>query len=311
MRAVVGVTDNSWAAYLRDRPHLTEANFWLPSPTRSFKSLAPGEPFLFKTHWPDNRLVGGGFYSGYDIFSIQEAWALFGEGNGVAGETELARAIAAYRKQPPDPRAQIGCVMLRDLFFVPQGQTLAAPTDFAKNIVRFKGYDLATTGRHVDAMFNALLDRSDIRISDEYTGVASVVPGAVFGRDRLVRQRAGQQAFKGLVLASYDRQCAITGNHIQPTLEAAHIRPVSDHGQNLVSNGLLLRSDVHTLFDLGYLGLNLRDELQVSPRLRSDWGNGKEFYDLQGRPIRVPRNRADQPSAEAISWHLDTVFKTG
>ena len=49
MRAVIGVTDNDWAAYLRDRPYITEANFWTPSPRGSFRALSPGEPFLFKT----------------------------------------------------------------------------------------------------------------------------------------------------------------------------------------------------------------------------------------------------------------------
>jgi len=308
MRAVVSVTDNAWAAYLRDRPHLTEANFWLPTATTSFRALSPGEPFLFKTHWPENQMVGGGFFSGYGALSVHEAWELFGEGNGVASEEALAAAIASYRKQPPDPQMKIGCVLLRDLFFAPVGRALPGPEDFARNIVRFKGYDLAGSGHHVDAIFSSLLDSSEIRVSDEYTGVASLVPGPVFGRDRLTKQRIGQQAFKGLVLTSYDRRCAVTGNHIQPTLEAAHIQPVSRDGRNLVSNGLLLRSDVHTLFDLGYLGINLRNELQVSPRLRSDWGNGQEFYDRAGQPIVLPRNSSDRPAAEFVEWHLDEVF---
>lgn len=309
MRAVVGVTDNSWAAYLRDRPHLTEANFWLPSSSSKFKALKAGEPFLFKTHWPDNRMVGGGFFSGYDAFTVREAWELFGEGNGVGSEAALSAAIAGYRKSPPDPEAVIGCVLLRDLFFVPSGQALDAPTDFAKNIVRFKGYELGASANQLDVIFSDLLDRASIRISDEYTGLPSVVSGPVFGLDRLTKQRAGQQAFKGLVLTSYERRCAITGNHIRPILQAAHIRPISECGENTVANGLLLRSDVHTLFDLGYLGLNTRNELQVSPRIREEWGNGKEFYELAGQEIRLPRNRADRPDKAAVEWHMDTRFK--
>lgn len=308
MRAVIGVTDNRWAAYLRDRPTISEANFWVPSGRSAFKALAPGEPFLFKTHWPDNQLVGGGFYSGYAALTVREAWGLFGEGNGVGSEVELAAAIARYRKAPPDVGTVIGCVLLRDLFFVPAGSTLDAPGDFAKNIVNFKGYDLATTGKHVDVMLDDMLGHSEVRIDDEL-GRAQVVPGPVFGRDRLVRNRVGQQAFKGLVLTSYGRRCAITGNHIAPTLQAAHIRPVSADGENRVDNGLLLRSDVHTLFDLGYLGLNPRHELQVSPMLRQEWGNGSEFYERAGRAIEVPGARVDRPSRQAVEWHLDTVFR--
>lgn len=71
MRAVIGVTDNRWAEFLRVRPHLDQANFWLPSGKEAFKALQPGEPFLFKTHWPENRLVGGGFYSGFAVFTVR------------------------------------------------------------------------------------------------------------------------------------------------------------------------------------------------------------------------------------------------
>lgn len=310
MRGVIGVTDNRWAAYLRDRPDLTEANFWLPSGLQAFKALSPGEPFLFKTHWPENQLVGGGFFSGYAQLAIHEAWQLFGQGNGVDSEAALALAIANYRKEQPDARTVIGCVLLRDLFFAQPHETLDAPGDFAKNIVRFKGYDLsAPSGRHVDLMFETLLGRADLRIGEELDVEPDVVPGPVFGRDRLVRARVGQQAFKGLVLTSYQRQCAITGNHIAPTLQAAHIRPVAQHGLNRVDNGLLLRSDVHTLFDLGYLGINPRYELQVSPLLAAEWGNGREFYDRQGSVIALPTTRSNRPSRESVEWHLDTVFR--
>lgn len=308
MRAVIGVTDNQWASYLRDRPDLAEANFWVPSGRPAFKMLSTGEPFLFKTHWPHNQLVGGGFYSGFTQLTVREGWDLFGEGNGVSSREELAIAISRYRKAPLDLSAVIGCVLLRDLFFVPESQTLDAPGDFAKNIVNFKGYDLTAGGRHVDVMFGALLNHATIRIADTF-GHGEEVPGPVFGRDRLIRNRVGQQAFKGLVLTSYDRRCAITGNHIQPTLQAAHIRPVAREGQNRVDNGLLLRSDVHTLFDLGYLGINHRYELQVSRLLREEWGNGREFYDVAGQAIRVPGDRANRPSPEAIEWHLDTTFR--
>ena len=51
MKIVVGVTDNRWAAFLRDNSDITEANFWQPSP-HGFKALLPGEPFLFKTKDP-------------------------------------------------------------------------------------------------------------------------------------------------------------------------------------------------------------------------------------------------------------------
>lgn len=306
MRAVVGVTDNDWADFLRARPHLTEANFWLPSVNSTFRALSVGEPFLFKTHWPDNRLVGGGFFSGFTELTIQEAWELHGEGNGVESLAALTNRIAHYRRSEPDRRVRIGCVLLRDLFFAPESRALSAPADFSKNIVRFKGYELNSSSA-LEMQLEALLDRSELRISDDL-GIPSVVPGATRGLPALVVPRVGQQAFKSLVLTSYHRRCAVTGNKVEPVLQAAHIRPVADEGEHRVDNGLLLRSDVHILFDRGYLGIDDRFRLHVSHRLRDDFGNGDEFYSRVGSTIDIPDRRADRPNREAITWHMDSRF---
>lgn len=306
MRAVVGVTDNDWAAFLRDRPLITEANFWLPSAASTFRALSAGQPFLFKTHWPENQLVGGGFFSGYSQLTIAEAWSIHGEGNGVASLEELTLRIARYRKTLPDPQMVIGCVLLRNLFFTPLESTRAAPPDFAKNIVRFKGYELGA-GSPLEATLRDMLAVSGVRVDDD-DGAPRVVPGEVYGLDRLTKHRVGQRAFQSLVLTGYHRRCAVTGNKVSPVLQAAHIRPVSKQGENRVDNGLLLRSDVHILFDSGYLGINDRHQIQVSRRLRDDYGNGDEFYALAGSVIDLPDRRIDRPSVEAVTWHMDEVF---
>jgi len=54
----VGVTDKQWYRFLAGRPGVTEVNFWQPSGAREFRVLDPGEPFLFKAHYPDNKVVG-------------------------------------------------------------------------------------------------------------------------------------------------------------------------------------------------------------------------------------------------------------
>ena len=305
MRGVVGVTDNRWASFLHARPWLSEVNFWLPSARSSFKALSAGEPFLFKTHWPHNRLVGGGFFSGYAVFSIEEAWDLFGEGNGVASMGDLAERIARYRNEPPSLGMQIGSVLLRDTFFVDEEATLPGPFDFAKNIVTYKTYDLAAAS-HVEAALQELLSNSAPVSEDQPLGV----DGPTKGLPRMTVPRVGQQAFKGLLLNSYHRRCAITGAKIIPTLDAAHIRSVEHGGEHRLDNGLLLRTDVHRLFDAGYLGIDLQHRLMVSPSLRRKFGNGEEFYSKQGTVIELPERRVDRPSVEAVTWHLDEVFRS-
>jgi len=136
MRTAVAVTDDRWAAHLRDRPDLVEANFWLPS-GMGFRAVVQDEPVLFKTHWSaGNRLVGGGLYSGYARLRVSEAWSLFREGNGVATQAELLARIRHYRRDhrqdDADPDPFIGCVMLRSLFFADPGTEPPGPPDFGQ-----------------------------------------------------------------------------------------------------------------------------------------------------------------------------------
>lgn len=111
-----------------------------------------------------------------------------------------------------------------------------------------------------------------------------------------------------MVMNAYARRCAVTGETIRPVLEAAHIRPIEHSGEHRLDNGLLLRSDVHTLFDRGYLGIDSKYRLMISPLLRDQFDNGDEFYVKKGREVSVPVRRLDRPNHEFLEWHADTVF---
>ena len=258
-----------------------------------------------------NRIVGVGFFSGSVPLPVSKAWEIFGEGNGCADEFEMRQRISKYRRAPIGPAEdpEIGCIMLRDVVFVEPADALPAPADWPKNVVQGKSYDLSEPeGSVIEQMLEGLLARHGW--ADD--AGPRVVPGQVYGQDRLARVRVGQRAFQALVLDSYGRRCAVTGDKIVPVLEAAHIRGVGQGGENRLDNGLLLRSDVHTLFDRGYLSVHPdRRSLMVSPRLRSDFGNGEEFYAraASGATIALPRRRADRPAREFLEWHTDTLFK--
>lgn len=77
-----------------------------------------------------------------------------------------------------------------------------------------------------------------------------------------------------------------------------------------MSNGLLLRTDVHQLFDLGYLGLHPRTlQIQASPRLQLDFQDGAEYRELQGRTPILPAPVADRPSRARLEWHMEVVWR--
>ncbi|MGH8961543.1 MAG: HNH endonuclease [Jatrophihabitantaceae bacterium] len=312
MKACVGVTDQGWYEFLAARPHLTEANFWLPSGgPATFRVIAPGDPLLFKTHYPHNRLVGGGILSDYRRLPMSLAWDAFGEENGAASLVEMRRAIAKYRKAPlqADEDPVIGCVMLRDVAFPPASDVLPAPDDFAKNIVQWKGYTLGAESQSpVERMFRWLVGVSPGALGG--VDVVQMPDGPMFGRPRLVAPRLGQDAFVAVVQDAYRMRCAVTGAKIRPALQAAHIRPVARDGQHRVDNGLLLRADVHIMFDRGYLGVDPQTKaLHVSARLRTTFGNGEEFYAKAGTRIAVPERRVDRPNREFLEWHMDEVFQ--
>ena len=92
--------------------------------------------------------------------------------------------------------------------------------------------------------------------------------------------------------------CAMSGSPVIETLEAAHIVPYQGPGTNHLSNGLLLRADCHTLFDMGLLAVDHETlGILVSPRL-----NGTEYEALRGQGLRVGHS-GTYPSREALRMH--------
>lgn len=317
MRAWLGVTDWDWYEKLRSIG-ATEVNFWQPSGGRRFNALEPGGPFLFKTHYSGgNRIVGGGFFSGWAALPLSMAWDLFGEANGCSTLEEMQARVQRYRRSAADVAndPEIGCIMLDAVRYFSPGEAPPAPPGWSPNIVQGRGYELGVDeGQYVEEVFHSLLAGAvaePLGSGVDLDWHASQVEGPVFSGTRPTPVRVGQRAFKALVQETYGRRCAVTGDRIVPVLEAAHIKPVSCQGENRLDNGLLLRSDVHTLLDRGYLAVHPdRRTLLVSPRLRSRWGNGEEFYAraASGDPIREPKRAVDRPNREFLTWHADTVF---
>ena len=307
MRAWVAVTDKDWYRFLSRRTDLDEINFWQPGGNRVFGTLSPGEPFLFKLHYPDNAIVGGGYFTHSSRLPASVAWEAFGEKNGASSYVEMCLRIERYRRKPLDPRGQyiIGCIILQEPFFFPEADWLPAPPDFQRQTVQGKMYDLRDPVGH--ELWQKVLARMRPAQGSAVTEPRAEIP--LDWRERPVRYRLGQGAFRVLVTDVYGRRCAVTGEKALPVLEAAHIRPVTEAGPHRVDNGLLLRSDVHTLFDQGYVTVTPKHRFLVSPRLKRDFDNGEPYYQLSDKRIWLPGRDEDQPSREFLEWHADTVYR--
>ncbi len=308
MKLYVGVTDDNWYRFLAERPDIDELNFWQPSGSRNFAVIQPGDLFLFKLHSPLNFIAGGGIFTHFTRCPIELAWEAFGEKNGVATYDGMRRRVAGYRRVAPDSRESfvIGCIMLRDPFFFPQEQWIPSPADFSRNIVQGKSYD-ASTGTGKD-LYAAVQERLANRTTPEEISETPDGQGILWSDPRMVRSRLGQGSFRMLVTDTYERRCAVTQEKALPVLQAAHIKPVTQQGEHRIDNGLLLRSDVHTLFDSGYLTITPEHKIEVSKRLHEDFDDGEHYYQLGGSEIWLPPNDRDRPRRDFLEWHADTVF---
>ena len=313
MNFFVAVTDYDWFQLHASKSDVAEVNFWRPSPEASFKALNAGEMLLFKLHSPRNFVVGGGFFTRFVQLPISLAWDAFGEGNGVRSLSEMRDRIAKYRRVPiaPTENPKIGCILLAEPFFFTEAEWIPVPSDFSLNIVQGKGYDSqdGTTGK---ALLEATTERLAARTTPNYDpGPATIaaIGSARYGEPTMVRPRLGQGIFRVVVTDAYERRCAITGERTLPVLEAAHIKPYSVGGPHEPENGLLLRSDLHTLFDQGYLTVDAEQlKVVVSSRIREEFENGRDYYHLHGRTIRLPHETASLPSREYLAFH-NSVFR--
>ena len=115
-------------------------------------------------------------------------------------------------------------------------------------------------------------------------------------REEAVRQ--GQSAFRRRLLEIYGNQCCISGANAVQALDAAHIIPFSGSGSDSPNNGLLLRSDLHRLFDAGALAVNDQYCVVLADHLKPT-----SYHKFEDVLLRAPRHRSERPSLDALRAH--------
>jgi len=302
----IAPTDYDWFSFLATQPGLEEVNFWTPSTHFAFRS-EPGTPFFFKLKSPHNAIAGFGYFARYDPLPEFLAWDCFGVGNGApsfqAMKTRLEGIRARNNMAGATGLEQIGCIVLANPVFFPKENWIPQPTNWPPRNLRPMRYDLTQgEGR---------------RIWDDCLPLSVLLsPGQGapaenrWGEPTLVRPRLGQGAFRLAVTAAYGRACAMTEEHSLPALEASHIKPFAMDGPHDVSNGILLRSDLHRLFDTGYITVTPDYRIHVSDVLKEHFQNGKSYYPYQDRPLAViPDRPENRPNPELLRWHNEVCFK--
>lgn len=295
IKLVVAVTDQGWFECLHALPQLAEVNFWTVS-SKPFTGLEQGELLLFAR---DNAIVGGGVFVMADALPCSVAWEVFGRANGAASFDEMRRRIAS----PPQTRRDvvIGCHVLAQPFFWDAAQWIALPRPLRSP---YQTYDTALAKGA--ALWEAVQARlappqfSDGEFFDEQRR---------FGNPVLIRPRLGQGAFRLQVTDAYRRCCAVTREKTLPALEAAHIRPYSKGGEHRPANGILLRRDIHSLYDLGYVSITPDLTFVVSGRIREEFEDGRAYYALHGNNVAIPNRAECRADRTALEWHYECVFQ--
>jgi putative restriction endonuclease len=304
----VAVTNPAWFTYLRGRAGvgatLDEVNFWNPGGV-PLKALGPGAPVFFRLKAPHRRIGGFGFYGSFRRMRLIDAWTAFGDGNGCEDPLRLAELTGRRLEE------EIGCTALREATFWPDEAHV--PWEEAEGWSR-TGIQRGKT--EVDparaAALLAMLQRDRARVPEDLA-TEEFVPLETDERELALartRPRVGQGTFRTRLLSAYGGRCAVTGEHTEVVLDAAHIQPYLGPRSNRLQNGVLLTKEFHALLDAGYVTITGDYRLRVSRRLRDEWRNGHRYYPYDERPLLVTPSAAEtRPNRAVLDWHAAHVFK--
>lgn len=305
VKIYIGNTDLRWFDFLANAGELDEVNFWQPSP-RNFRAVGPGEFFAFRLKSPRNVIGGFGIVSNLQVLPIQLAWETFGTKNGVASLDDFITKIQSYRSEERvTPNTEIGCRILVQPVFLKQEFWQPLPDNWSGNIVSGRSYNTdESDGRdlwqRLDELYQFYQARNISQLQE---------PSRRFGDPTLIRPRLGQGAFRISVIEAYKRECALSAGRVLPALEAAHIKPFHLGGEHVESNGILLRRDIHSVFDAGLATFDADFKFVVSPKVKEIFNNGHEYRRLHGQRLSLPSNPEHHPAQSALEWHRDQRFE--
>jgi putative restriction endonuclease len=277
---VLALTDVEWFKYLREwQPPII--NFWTPT-AWVVNKINPGDVFYFFLKSPYRR-VGGYATFVYSVrFTLADAWKKFAIGNGEASLDRVLERLRSINKAI-DPDSMIGCIILKDAVYFRDKDFIAAEelgTTFSQGIQKFK----YLTGAACEENRDSVVVREHLRREYSYG-----------------RARVASGPFRDTLLNIYGK-CTVTGADYPLVLRAARIDP--DSQDNNPRNGLLLRSDIHTLFSANLLTVGEDYRVKLSQILEST-----SYEGLEGKGIYLPKDPKLYPLQEALKKRRERLIE--
>ncbi|MFN4247516.1 MAG: HNH endonuclease [Flavipsychrobacter sp.] len=290
----ISPTNDKWFQYLKENNYNSFINFWTPTPW-NIKQLADSDKLYFLLKSPIRKIGGYGEFHSYINLSVHDAWVKFGQRNGCSNKADLISRIQTYlEKNSSQHKGKtidaethiIGCIILKNCQFWEADDYIIHSEyniDFAEQIVKIKYFN---TYNPFDIEQN---QQSNYQIVSE--------PKEEY--KTLTNSRKGQSSFKGKILKSYNNRCCISGESCPELLEAAHIQQYLNSSSNHIQNGLLLRVDLHRLFDCGLLLIDPDYRVKISSILKDS-----SYYKYDGITISIPDNPAHHPSKASLKLRI-------
>lgn len=301
----IGNTDHDWFDFCKSQPDLKEVNFWQPS-RQHFKAIDIGGIFFFRRKSPIDKIGGFGVLASAGEATIQTAWESLGLSNGVETEKDFIHRVMKYKKSSTvDNQTLVGFKILVDPVFLDKEHWIDVPKDWSKNIVTGKGYyQDAIHVRPLLELFEKHKRVTTYPASSTLSerGFAEIQSGFKYRQSAKVR--VGQNIFRMALLSAYQNKCAITGTAVEVCLEAAHISAFSETVSHEIPNGLLLRRDIHALFDSHLLSIDSQNRVRLSKRLKEELKVGDEYLQLEGKELSIPTDPIFQPSKIRLAEHF-------
>lgn len=285
-------TDVDWFQFLKEKCFTDMVNFWTPTPW-NITGLQEGDLIYFMLKSPIRKLGGYGRFVKYENMTRDDAWNEFGFRNGCRTKRDFIDRMTGYREsnRVRDLNGDIiGCIVLSYCVFWDEKDYKNVEDyglEFSKNIVKLKYYK---DGNRLLNEVEPVGTRPSYQIVNE-----TVVQKRASSRS----VRYGQSKFKSLITDTYNGHCCISGESCPELLEAAHIQPYIDERSNHPQNGLLLRVDLHTLFDNGLLSIDDDYRVRISGQVESEYYCGFDKVKIQ-----LPLDPNKYPSKDALVLKL-------
>ena len=297
----VAPTDLDWFQQLRTEGVKGEViNFWTPTPW-NISQLQADDKLYFMLKSPIRKIGGFGKFVDYKNMRASEAWRKYGRDNGVENLSQLISRTDKYKAKHAkkdliaDP--VIGCILLKDPEFYDNENfktDRSEGIDFPKQVVKLKYFRKKEKTAHKEK-------EREIKVNKAF----ELVDSSKSKRKQLTqKERKGQAGFRRDILKIYDNSCSITGIKQKEVLEAAHIQGYVNEESNNVQNGICLRVDIHKLFDNGLITIDSEYKVIISSMLKST-----EYEKINGKKIKLPKNKIYYPSASALENHNKLVFR--